>query len=58
MYTKTIYEQIDVNSNLIKAIESVQGWFIEWNADSIRLSADTEERLDDLIEFFNMFNNK
>ena len=42
MYTKTIYEQIDKNSKLIKAIESVHGWFIEWNSDSIRLSADTK----------------
>lgn len=58
MYTQTIHEQIAINKKLIKAIESVHGWFIEWNADSIRLSADTEERLNDLIEFFNMFNNK
>ena len=55
MHTKTIHGQISENKKLIDAIESVHGWFIEWNADNIKLSADTGERLDDLIEFFNLF---
>lgn len=55
MFTQTIHKQISRNNKLISAIESVSGWFIEWNTDNIKLSADTQNRLDDLVEFFRMF---
>ena len=42
MHTKIIHEQIIKNKKLIDAIESIHGWFIEWNADNIKLSADTK----------------
>lgn len=58
MNTYTIHKRIKRNVKLINAIEAGRGWFIEWNDDNIKLSADTKERLNDLIEFFNMFNNK
>lgn len=43
------------NAKLIKAIESVKGWFIEWNEGYIKLSADTKERLNDLLDFVHIF---
>lgn len=43
------------DDKLIKAIESIKGWFIEWNNNCIKLSADTENRLQDLKEFVNIF---
>lgn len=43
------------DDKLIKAIEGIKGWFIEWNNNCIKLSADTENRLQDLKEFVNIF---
>lgn len=55
MHTAILHTNEQPNTKLIKAIESVKGWFIEWKGGCVKLSADTKERLTDLVEFFNIF---
>ena len=55
MHTAILQTNEQPNAKLIKAIESVKGWFIEWEGGCVKLSADTKERLTDLVEFFNIF---
>ena len=55
MHTTILYTAEQPNTKLIKAIESVKGWFIDWQDGCVKLSADTKERLKDLVDFFNLF---
>lgn len=55
MHTTILYTDERPDTKLIKAVESVKGWFIDWQKGCVKLSADTKDRLDDLVEFFNMF---
>lgn len=55
MYSITINKQIKPNKSLINAIEQVNGWYIDWQQDHIKLSADHKSRLNDLKDFFDMF---
>lgn len=55
MHTAKLYTDEQPNAKLIKAIEPVKGWFIDWQGGCVKLSADTRERLTDLVEFFNIF---
>lgn len=55
MHTAKLYTDEQPNAKLIKAIESVKGWFIEWEDGCVKLSADTKGRLEDLVDFFNLF---
>lgn len=57
MRTEILYTNKKPNKKLIKAIESVKGWFIEWEGGCVKLSADTKGRLKDLVDFFNLFIN-
>lgn len=58
MHTAILYTNEQPNAKLIKAVESVKGWFIDWQGDCVKLSADTNERLTDLVEFFNSYTDK
>lgn len=55
MRTEILYTNKKPNKKLIKAIESVKGWFIDWQDGCVKLSADTKGRLKDLVDFFNLF---
>ncbi len=55
MKSKTIYKSIKRDEFLIKLIERKSGWYIDWQQDYIRLSADSEEKLFNLIKYFSNF---
>lgn len=54
MRTHTIHKSIKRDDYLISVIELKNGWYIDWQSDCIRLSADNEEKLSELIEYFGM----
>lgn len=55
MNIKVLQTNQQPNKKLIKAIESVKGWFIDWQDGCIKLHADTKERLSELITFVELF---
>lgn len=58
MHTATLLTEERPNMSLINEIESNKGWFIEWYGGCVKLSADTKERLSELVEFFNSYTDK
>lgn len=61
MYNKTIHLEKEISKDrlkkIVKAIESISGWYINTDLinseNKIILSSDSENRLNDLIEFWN-----
>lgn len=52
MNTIVLYINEQPNSKLINDVESVSGWFIDWQGEHVKLSADTEKRLNELYKFW------
>lgn len=43
MNTIVLYINEQPNRKLINDVESVSGWFIDWQGEYVKLSADTEK---------------
>lgn len=52
MHTTIINTGRKPDRKLISEIEKVKGWFVEWGDGYVKLSADTEVRLNELETFF------